>query len=74
MVVHLEKVFGFLPEVIVVEKKQGSSNTMRIIAVLTPAEMEKEDKYIAQKAKDLKTLGKKYKKQETAVQRTEVVS
>jgi len=39
---NLEKQFGFRPEVIIIEKVHGKSNTIRLRAVLTPEEIKKE--------------------------------
>ena len=42
--IHLEKMFGFVPEVIIVEKIPGKNNTMIVRAVMTEEEIKKEDK------------------------------
>ena len=39
-------VFGFKPEMIIIEKIKGSNNTMIVRAVLTPEEIVLEDKQI----------------------------
>lgn len=49
--IHLKKQFGFLPEVIVVEKLKRYNNVFIVRAVLTKEEMEKEAKI---KSLDLK--------------------
>jgi|GEM_PF-6618844 len=41
--INLHKQFGFLPEVIIVEKVQGVKNAFIVRAVLTEEEMRKED-------------------------------
>lgn len=44
VVFNLREVFGFLPETIVVEKVRGSNNAIFVRAILTPEEIEKEEK------------------------------
>ena len=53
MPVHLVRNFGFVPEIIIIEKVRGESNRLIVRAVLTPQEIEKEDKEI-EKQKKLK--------------------
>ena len=42
--VNLMKQFGFIPEVVIIEKLRGVNNVVRLVAVLTPDEIAKEDK------------------------------
>ena len=51
-VVEFKKVFGFIPEIVIVEKQRSANNWIIIRAVLTPDEIKKEDKRIANIAKD----------------------
>lgn len=46
--------FGFYPEMMVIEKVPGQNNRMVVRAVLTPEEIEKEDKKLAEQEKDKK--------------------
>jgi len=41
--IHLEKMFGFVPEVIIVEKVPGENNTMIVRAVMTEKAIKKEE-------------------------------
>jgi hypothetical protein len=41
--IHLRKQFGFVPDVIIVEKMPGQNNRIVIRAVLTEEEIKKED-------------------------------
>jgi len=43
-VINFLKQFGFVPEVIIIEKIRGSNNKLIVRAVLTPEEIKKEDK------------------------------
>lgn len=42
-VIHLKPKFGFLPEVIMIEKVPGKNNTMIIRAIMTPEAIKKEN-------------------------------
>jgi ribosomal protein L19 len=42
--INLKKQFGFLPEVIIIEKVRGSNNAFLVRAVMTKEEIEKENK------------------------------
>jgi len=42
-VINFLKQFGFVPEVIIIEKIRGSNNKLIVRAVLTPEEIKKED-------------------------------
>ena len=42
--VHLVKTFGFVPEIVIVEKVRGRNNALMVRAVLTKEELEKEKK------------------------------
>lgn len=54
-VINIEKQFGFVPEVIIFERSLHSNNEFAIRAVLTPSEIEKEDREFAKQAKMVKT-------------------
>jgi hypothetical protein len=41
--INLKKLFGFLPETIIIEKVHGQNNRMIVRAVLTEEEIKKED-------------------------------
>jgi hypothetical protein len=41
--IHLRKQFGFIPDVIIVEKMPGQNNRIVVRAVLTEEEIKKED-------------------------------
>ena len=47
----LKKAFGFIPEVIILEKLQGQSNVIQVSAVLTKDEIENEKKRIESEGK-----------------------
>jgi len=53
--IHLKKAFGFIPEVIIIEKVWGRNNTFIVRAVMTPEEQKKEKKRMA----ELKKIQKK---------------
>jgi hypothetical protein len=57
--IHLKKQFGFIPEVIIVEKVSGQNNRLIVRAVLTKAEMEKEDKLRKKTANLIKSADNK---------------
>lgn len=42
--IHLKKQFGFVPEVIIIEKVHGRNNVFIVRAVMTPEEIKKENK------------------------------
>jgi len=54
---NLEKVFGFIPEEIVIAKVVGQTNCFVVNALLTPAEIEKE-RIIAEKVNNVEVLKK----------------
>lgn len=56
MPIHLLKNFGFVPEVIIIEKVWGYSNTLVVRAVFTEDEIKKEDKAIKNKKKKLEDV------------------
>ena len=60
-VINMKKMFGFIPEVIIVEKVFGHSNTMVVRAILTKEEAAREDKEIAAYKAKQKLLDKKLK-------------
>jgi hypothetical protein len=41
--IHLKTQFGFIPEVIIIEKVRGSNNALIVRAVLTPEEIAQEE-------------------------------
>ena len=41
---HLKELFGFVPEIIIVEKVQGKNNTFILRAIMTPEAIKAEDK------------------------------
>lgn len=43
MAINLKEHFGFVPEVIILEKVKGETNVIRVAAVLTEEEKRKED-------------------------------
>lgn len=53
--INLKSLFGFQPEVIIVSKVAGQHDTMIVSAVLTEAEMKKEEKQ-KQKGFEIKDL------------------
>lgn len=54
--INLKKQFGFIPEVIIIEKVQGYNNTMVVRAVLTEDEIKKEKELLKiSKSKDGKS-------------------
>jgi hypothetical protein len=53
--IHLVKQFGFVPEVIIVEKVHGMNNGLIVRAILTKEEKEREDKMRAEFAKKVET-------------------
>lgn len=53
--IHLRRQFGFIPEVIIIEKMPGQNNRLVVRAVLTKEEMEKEDKALLAMKKTKKT-------------------
>lgn len=60
--INIKKQFGFYPEIIIIEKVLGHSNTLIIRAVLTEDEIQKENKAIAdKKAQERKLRIEKYK-------------
>lgn len=64
--INLKKQFGFIPEVIIIEKVWGRNNALIVRAVLTPEEIKKEDKMRAkfEKAKKSKLKVKPLTKEE----------
>ena len=42
--IHLKQMFGFIPEMLIVEKVRGKNNTIVVRAIMTPEEIKKEDK------------------------------
>ncbi|KKR98914.1 MAG: hypothetical protein UU51_C0035G0004 [Microgenomates group bacterium GW2011_GWC1_41_20] len=54
MPIHLLKNFGFVPEIIIIEKVRGESNRLIVRAVLTPEEIKKEDVELAKQKKEKK--------------------
>jgi len=40
----LKATFGFVPETLIIEKIRGENNTIRVSAILTEAELKKEQK------------------------------
>ena len=61
-VIHLVKVFGFLPETIVVEKERARNNSIIVRAILTSEEMKKEDKQRKEAKEALKKSKEKMEK------------
>ena len=61
--INLKNQFGFIPEVIIIEKVWGKNNRMIVRAVLTPEELEKEDKRRKEFEKNRKEEIKKRKKE-----------
>lgn len=61
--INLKQVFGFVPEVIAVEKVVGSWRVI-VRAILTQEEMDKEDKKIAEMKKEEEKIKKDLKKKE----------
>ncbi len=61
-IINLKKQFGFIPEVIIVEKVKRETNKIIIRAVLTEEEIKKEDALI-------KSLEKKHAKNKPASQK-----
>ena len=57
--IKLKNQFGFIPEVIIIEKVWGKNNRMIVRAVLTPEEIEKEDKRRKEFEKKMKKGGEK---------------
>ena len=57
--IKLKNQFGFIPEVIIIEKVWGKNNRMIVRAVLTPEEIEKEDKRREEFEKKIKKGGEK---------------
>lgn len=43
VVFHLEKNFGFVPEIIIIEKALGKNNTIVVNAVIPQSEIDKKD-------------------------------
>ena len=54
MPIHLMKKFGFVPEIVIIEKVRGSNNGLVVRAVLTPEEIKKEDVELAKQKKEKK--------------------
>lgn len=63
-VVPLEKVFGFLPEVIVIEKVQGQNNRLQISAIIPEAVQKQIDAEEEKAKKELAKIAKKSAKTE----------
>ena len=42
--IQLKKQFGFIPEIIIIEKVQGANNTFVVRAIMTPKEIKKENR------------------------------
>lgn len=61
--INLIKQFGFLPEVIIIEKEQGRSNAFRVLAVLT----EEEKKLEANRIKNLEATKPNGKSKESRI-------
>lgn len=57
--INLEKQFDFKPDVIIVEKVFGKSNTLRVLAVLTEDEIKKDDIKIKNLEKQIKNVKQK---------------
>lgn len=60
--VDLVKGFGFIPSMIIVERDQSRSNVMRVNAVLTVEEIEKEDTLLAQREREREKVREALKK------------
>jgi hypothetical protein len=56
--IHLIRQFGFIPEVIIIEKMPGQNNRLVVRAVLTKEEMAKEDKQLAKNQKEVDKVKK----------------
>lgn len=52
--INLLKQFGFLPEAIIVERLTSRNNVVRVVAVLTEAEVKREDALLAKTKKKKK--------------------
>lgn len=50
--INLLKQFGFIPENIIIERMSDRNNVVRVIAVLTDAEIKKENSMLTKKIKD----------------------
>lgn len=57
--IDFKKTFGFLPERIVVRARPGKVCYFKIGAILTEAEIKKEDREIKQREKSIKEIDKK---------------
>ena len=51
MPIHILKSFGFVPEIIIIEKVHGYSNTFTVKAVLTEEEIKREDAELEKQSK-----------------------
>lgn len=60
--INLKKQFGFVPEIIVIEKLTQGNNLLFVRAVLTPEELEKVKKQEAEQKKELKKVTAKLDK------------
>ena len=51
VVVNLQKYFGFIPEIIIIDKILGKTNAIKIHAILTDEEIRKEREGVAESEK-----------------------
>jgi len=51
--IHLKDIFGFQPEIIIVEKVKGSNNRIQVSAVVPEDKIKKEEKKVIEKIKRL---------------------
>ena len=69
--INFMKIFGFIPETVIIEKVQGENNTFRFHVVLTEAEIKKEDEKIAEMNKKAKEEMDKLEKLEVESKKNE---